>query len=461
MRPTHLNRNPLYKDPAPPAAAGFSGFFSSMLAGAKSFVVRQVPSLGVGEFETIAEYHTEQKNRLNEYFEKDPLLLAAPFLKRGIMEMNKGPSVLIQNLIFNKFSPLYQIKHDESPDLIDKFNNIAAWTAPQPTPTIEDHKLLFSVRQLLLIQAIHELYDPVYSSTAVDAEKSWELVLTKCNEIKSRYQQVLMIPITAAENEVARARKHLEDANIMLQEKDISEEELRTIRENIKQAEYTLTYKQYSLDAARSATIQTTQNKNILSEIDAVIAYVTRVKAGIFIDEFTKYSESIPIGAHIMYDFLIGPFHAFHHGIYLGNNAVVEILNFNNAGKLESAQTVTHIHDFIRRSVNLKKMSPIIIRTYRTPFPAAVILDRALWTLGKYPQYNLEHENCETVASWIASNKYGEEHLCMAPVTKFNNMAGVRFAIDAAVGGYIKRKNKTNKTTKNKANRRNKTRGRR
>jgi len=445
-----MSRNPLWNDP--------SESFLVKAVKALGSAVGQSLGIGVSSLDALNAYHAEQKGRLLSYLEKDAVLAKAPFLYEIGSRKNKAPSKVIQELIFDKHSNLYMIesstdekiaakfrelgqkidKHSELykielskyEEIAAKFRDLEKWMPKPlpPNPSINDHKMLFSVRQLLLIQAIHALYDPIYESTAdASAKKSWESVHSKLIEMKGAYGQIISEQIAAAQKQVDAVQTELDDVNPF--------KPLPNADTNVR---LKLAYARRDLEAAKSATVKTLEGKNITDEIDAVCEYVTRVKDAVFINEFLNYQDSIPVGAHIMYDFTLASFHAFHHAIYVGYNAVVEILNFkDDKGKMASFQTVTHIHDFIRRAINLTKMSPIVIRLYDNPLPPEVIVKRAMWTLGKYPGYRLEHENCETVASWIASNQYKEEHYCMNPATKFVKMEGERFAVNAPMAAAV------------------------
>jgi hypothetical protein len=157
----------------------------------------------------------------------------------------------------------------------------------------------------------------------------------------------------------------------------------------------------------------------VLNEINSVIELVRARGDSLFADPtLFNYYERLDVGAHLMYDFIAAGAHVLHHGVYIGNKVVIEILNYRDRdNQIQSYQSITHIHDFVRRAII--NSSPIVIRLYNNPFPPSVIAERAVWTLGKYPRYNLYNENCETVASWICMNDYTQSHLCITPKTVF------------------------------------------
>jgi hypothetical protein len=71
-------------------------------------------------------------------------------------------------------------------------------------------------------------------------------------------------------------------------------------------------------------------------------------------------------------------------------------------------------------------------------------------TLGEFPNYNLLNENCETVASWIVSNVYSQEHHCLLPSTILGHFrgTGTRFNLEAVKSRKKQtRSNRTHKRT--------------
>ena len=437
-----------------------------------------------GNYKPLEDHMLQQKDNFVYDLTADPELLEHPLFKMGNMLLGSRPgnrpehklANYLQNRIFNQNSKLFLIKQAEAGASVDastreRFYDISTWGIRGAVPSLADHKLLFSVQELLLIRAVNELYNPLFKRGAVAGARS---SLDIIRVLEGWRNQKATINRVRAENPPPKSAGlfGMFASAVGMGPKgptDVAIERLKT---------------ESGLDILGSTAL----GPSVLNEINSVIGLVRTRGDSLFADPtLFNYYERIPVGAHLMYDFIAAKIHVFHHGIYIGNKAVIEILNYRDReGRIQSYQSITHINDFIKRAVI--NSSPIVIRLYNNPIPPDIIVERAVWSLGKFPRYNLYDENCETVASWICMNDYTQSHLCITPKTVFQPF--IRAAAAAAAGeddeellaalalsnelerssaalvransldGGV-RKYKKNKTTKNKANRRNKTRGRR
>ena len=418
---TGLTRNPLYVAPA-----------NRNSYTAKAKLVSAKGILEAGSYKMLNEYFTNISKSLDYDLTHDPEVLNNPYLDTNT-SVKAGLIPRLKRKIFEEVSPLYTIRHGKpTPEIIERFKKPGFMQAK--LPKIEDHKLLFSVRQLLLIQAIKMLYDPLYKrNNGTVPPKTPEAVQESLNAMKGEYDSHIAMTSKSAKAAVESA------------ERDYAIAERKTGWARMAAVAFAggfLTYARTNL--ATASKIKTALGSDYTAEFAAVSRYVTRVGAAIFSPEYEDYYKEIPIGAHLIYSFAAGPTQAFHHGVYIGNKTVIEILNYKD-GTVQSFQTVTHINDFIKRAVSPENNSPILIRTYTNPFPAKEIVNRAVWTLGRYPGYNLANENCETVASWIVSNVYDQEHYCFSPKTVLSKAAGRRFNMEnnaSLDGGRLTRRNR-------------------
>ena len=146
--------------------------------------------------------------------------------------------------------------------------------------------------------------------------------------------------------------------------------------------------------------------------VDGIVvtqAYQEAIERATSMDEATlrslgeTFETTIPPGTQLVYEFFGG---GGHHAVYIGSYAVVEVKNVDaGLGKgVTGYVTITHIHDFMKRARN--GASAIYRIEYDNPLPIDLIQQRALWTVGTFPNYHIANENCESVASWVTSNEY-------------------------------------------------------
>jgi hypothetical protein len=101
----------------------------------------------------------------------------------------------------------------------------------------------------------------------------------------------------------------------------------------------------------------------------------------------------------------------FHHAVYFSNDIVIEQLSGKTPTGYNLFVSMKTIYDFLKwsRSMNSK----IFIIPYTNPYPARVLRQRTLWTLGKFPFYSAANENCESVPSWVFENNIGKPGICI------------------------------------------------
>jgi len=351
----------------------------------------------------------------------DPELLEHPLFKMGNMPLRSRPgnrpeqrlASYLQDLIFNRDSKLFLIKQAPvDPTTRARFSDISTWGIPGAVPSLADHELLFSVQELLLIRTVNELYNPLFKRRAVAGARSSVDIIRVLEGWRN--QKAEINSVRAANPPKSAGLFSMFASAVGMGEKGSVEIAIERLKS----------------ESGLDITAKTALGVPVLNEINSVIELVRARGNSLFEGhEIFNYYERIPIGAHLMYDFVAAGIHVFHHGVYIGNKAVIEILNYkDSAGRIQSYQSITHINDFVRRAII--NSSPIVIRLYSNPFPPSVIVERAVWTLGRYPRYNLYDENCETVASWICMNDYTQSHLCIVPGTVFRPF--VRAAAAAA-----------------------------
>ena len=132
--------------------------------------------------------------------------------------------------------------------------------------------------------------------------------------------------------------------------------------------------------------------------------------------------------AHVALE--LGQAHVFlHHGAYIGNNVVIDVWNrmFDeydalNAKKIygaakvsttfsESTVSARPFDDFLEAALNAS--SPVYLIPYIKPYNTRLIRRRALWTIGRFPHYNIERESCESHAEWTFDNSQKAPRFCM------------------------------------------------
>ena len=405
---TGLGRNILYP-PVPSAPKTWYSRGLNILARGKhaATVALAAAALHRAPQPRLEAMQLAQKTQLGFNITHDPEVLENPFFNQFTsLRYNAIPE--LQKIIYEKKSPLWTSRQRNASANLQRKIRIPDFEFGEQ-PTLRDNSILFDLQQIILIQAYHELYDPLYrrNQPFVEPPKTSESLIQRVQKMRQ-----------AIEDEVEKDyQKLIEIAKYSEADDPVQRMISRTIPRTI-------------------------YNSLLFQEFDLLIGML-RANPGIMEnDRLINYSRYIPVGAHIMYAFSPMPdfANAFHHGIYIGYKTVIEILNYNNKnGNFKTYQTVTHINDFLKRAYESR--SPIIIRVYANPFPPEEIVKRAIWTLGEFPGYNLFDENCETVASWIASNEWGQTHYCITPETIFSRLRATRFN---GRGGRRGRKGKRN-----------------
>jgi hypothetical protein len=158
----------------------------------------------------------------------------------------------------------------------------------------------------------------------------------------------------------------------------------------------------------------TAQGETAKQACEAAMQFVMQYGDSIFHPTFLNYDNFIKPFTQIAYQFNGG---YTHHGVYLGSNVVIEVLNLDSGESVFSLKstirgyiTFTHIFDFMKRARN--NPSEVFAVEYNNPFPDHVIRDRALWSLGRFPHYHIAKENCESFANWVCSNSF-EAQMCL------------------------------------------------
>lgn len=139
------------------------------------------------------------------------------------------------------------------------------------------------------------------------------------------------------------------------------------------------------------------------------------------------------------------PTHSFlHHGVFMGNGLVVDVWNrmFDEANESEivanrgdefdllsanayvapatehvstslseSTVSVRPIEEFVESC--LVSVSPTYFTPYTSMYDHRLLLRRAIWTIGRFPHYNVERENCESHTEWVFDNHTGAPKFCM------------------------------------------------
>lgn len=114
----------------------------------------------------------------------------------------------------------------------------------------------------------------------------------------------------------------------------------------------------------------------------------------------------------------LGPlfgFRPYHHGIYLGGGYILEAWPqvIPETTKVTNYVSIKHLTDFLRFARNGN--AHFYMFPYKNPYPDRTLRQRALWTLGQYPKYDLMNENCESIPNWVFENNYEKPDLCVAP----------------------------------------------
>jgi hypothetical protein len=207
------------------------------------------------------------------------------------------------------------------------------------------------------------------------------------------------------------------------------------------------------------ASGETAQGEKARDACAAAIQFVEERGNEIFNPKFLNYDNFIPPFSQIAYQFSGG---FLHHGIYLGSNTVIEVLNLDSGDtefNRKSSKTVkgfitfTHIFDFLKRASN--NPSEVFKIEYKNPYPDNVIRDRAIWSLGRFPNYHITNENCESFATWVFSNSF-EASMCIIEKDTLHIYPQGITSFDAIRGGQ--RRGQTKRTSRQTRQRRTSTR---
>ena len=147
--------------------------------------------------------------------------------------------------------------------------------------------------------------------------------------------------------------------------------------------------------------------------------------------------------AHISNE-LAQPHNFLHHAVYIGKNLVVDVWNrmFTEANSAEitrlagasagsgtgagaaapgiAAVSLTRSEATVSvrlfeeyMDTALKSASPVYFTPYTNMYDNRLLRRRAIWTIGRFPRYNVEAENCESHAEWVFDNHGGKPRFCM------------------------------------------------
>lgn len=180
-----------------------------------------------------------------------------------------------------------------------------------------------------------------------------------------------------------------------------------------------------NLDTAeKEASGKTAQGETAKNACLNAMTFVINHGEKIFDSEIMNYDKIIPPFSHIGYQFSGG---YIHHGIYLGSNLVVEVLNLDSKETNKNVKgyiTITHIFDFLKRARN--NPSELLIFEYENPYPENVIRDRAIWSIGRFPDYHITRQNCESFASWVMTNEFESSMCIILPTAQLQPPTGIR-----------------------------------
>jgi hypothetical protein len=187
----------------------------------------------------------------------------------------------------------------------------------------------------------------------------------------------------------------------------------------------------------------TTTGLSIHLAIQQALDTLESARNKIFRRTYFNFDTKIPVGANIAFDFYKG---VLHHATYIGNKYVVEVLGYNDntTGQLKNYVTLTHIYEFIHRALKidlLKNPSVILMRSFSNPYPADVLVSRAVSALGEYPGYDFMNENCETFCLWVQTNNWETIGECLTSRTRLPQDAAGLLSLgllgDSSGGGGI------------------------
>ncbi len=260
----------------------------------------------------------------------------------------------LNTIIYNTDSPLVKGKRDSERGIesieATRYTNPSEWFpsgAPIPTPTLKGVRSFIDITSVIILNAFISEYDIVQRQE-----------LNSMRDIPPDLQGRLLARLENFRNEVLKNKKTLSGEPV-----------------------------ESYIDVARDIIIEKLSTKSLD-----------------FVHFFTNFGESIPPGTHIAYQFSGG---FLHHAIYMGSNLVIEVLNVDVPDSNKRVQgfiTLNHIDHFAARVMS--NISDFIVHVYTNKYPLEVIKKRAGWSLGKFPNYHIINENCESFASWVLTNQY-------------------------------------------------------
>ena len=334
--------------------------------------------------------------------------------------------------------------------VLDKYTNTDEWTIPgtsllQPQ-RIPAFRTLLNLRDLYLMIAIHETVNPEIRmrSSSPTSTRSGPQPATKLGEAAFQMPATSLVHTMAS---TIRVGEGCTDAAVS----DIQ----RNVRSTLygRNAKDLTVAKTYCKDAVLQnlreklarASGETAQGEKAKDACAAAVRFVEEHTANeIFSPRFLNYDNFIPPFSQIAYQFSGG---FLHHGVYLGSNAVIEVLNLDS-GDTEfdraSSKTVkgfitfTHIFDFMKRARN--NPSEVFKIEYKNPYPDNVIRDRAIWSLGRFPNYHITNENCESFATWVFTNEFESSMCIISKRTKPIYPVGIQPFNNFVHGGSTRRR---------------------
>jgi hypothetical protein len=127
-------------------------------------------------------------------------------------------------------------------------------------------------------------------------------------------------------------------------------------------------------------------------------------------------NTEIPLGAHIYSIRYMGAYN--HHGIYVGNDEVVQYSGFSK-GLCSGPVNKVSLEEFLDGNTEF------CIRDYKdTCFTPEEVVERALSRLGEN-EYNPVKKNCEHFATWAHTDKEGGIECLMVAAKAFKQIIKV------------------------------------
>lgn len=99
----------------------------------------------------------------------------------------------------------------------------------------------------------------------------------------------------------------------------------------------------------------------------------------------------------------------WHHGIYVGDDEVVEFGGGNLLKKTDTQVQRVSLERFERGDEAEAVIHPVswMGQEYMPQLPAEEVIDRAMWLCYEQPpQYQLGYRNCESIAIWCATGAF-------------------------------------------------------